>query len=282
MVSIMITPVNNLQLIPRTMSEEASPSPSTREVRSIAARQEDVSTDLSPGAIFLSGEGLNLSTSTAELTELSMSFGLEFTSSSVEHLSVAGYYSEETDSLNLSWHFTFQKEVKVGDHTKLRTFEADLSVSISQVDTRSVTPYVHKEDIMSLVRRLLDDIQELAADDNKILGGVVLDYEDFREIFALDDGKLAHNLMALINLTILLARLRQMLDGSKETVILHPERAKTEGLEVTESSMRLENVQLEIRAVTAADSTTGESAEVEPVGGALVPTAPAAEQLQDD
>lgn len=282
MVSAMITPANNLQWIPLTMSEEASPFPSTREAKSVNAGQDDVSADLSPWAIVLSEEGLDFNTSTAEMTELSMSFSLEFTSSSVERLSVSGYYSKETASLNLSWHLTFQKEVQVGDHTELRTFEADLSVSISQVDTRSVTPYVHKEDIMSLLRRLLADIQEIAADDDKILGGVVLDYEDFRELFALDNGKLAHNLMALINLTILLARLRQMLDGSEESVILHPKREKTEGLEVTESSMRLENVQLEIREVTATNSPTGESTEVEPVENASVPAAPAAEQLQDD
>ena len=280
MVSAMITPVNNLQLVPLTMSEEASPS--MREAMSVAANQDDVSADLSPWAILLSEEGLDFSTSTAEMTEVSTSFSLDFTTSSVERLSVAGYYSVESATLNLSWHLTFQKEVQIGDHTELRTFEADLSVSISQVDTRSVIPFVHKEDIMSLLRRLLDDIQEIAADDNKVLGGVVLDYEDFRELFALDDGKLAHNLMALINLTILLARLRQLLDGSEEMVILHPKREKTEGIEVAESSIRIENVQLEIREITVADSPAGESAESELAEDATAPAVPAAEQIRDD
>ncbi len=144
---------------------------------------------------------------------------------------------------------------------------------------------------MSLVRRLLRDIEETAADENKILGGVVLDYKDFRELFALDNGKLIHDLMALIELTVILARLRQKLEGNEEVVILAPEREETRGITVTETSMRMESFHLEIRAVTStlsaaentselpASTTTGEEVSPEPAAltgeGAVTDSPPA-------
>ncbi len=286
----MSTPVHNKQWspalqgpeVPRKLSRERVPSPA-------ASPEGAVSADLSPWAVLLSEEGLDFSASSVETLSGSMDFNLEFTSSSVERLSVSGYYSEETESLNLSWHLTFQKEVTVEGRTELRTFEADLQVSVSQVDRKTVTPYVRQEDIMSLVRRLLRDIEETASDENKVLGSVVLDYKDFREIFALDNGKLAHNLMALIELTVILARLRQRLVGDEEVVVLTPERKETRGVSVTETDMRMESFHLEIRDVTStlsaaentselpASTTTGEEVSPEPAaltGERAVPDRP--------
>ncbi|UCH62230.1 MAG: hypothetical protein JSU77_10540 [Fidelibacterota bacterium] len=257
----MIRPVHNKQLDPVLQGMEASPhllSPGKIPVQT-ADRGDAVSTDLSPGAVLLSEEGLDFGASSVETLSGNMDFNLEFTSSSVERLSVSGYYSEETGTLNLSWHFTFQKEVVVEGRAELRTFEADLQVSVSQVNHKTVTPYVRKEDIMSLVRRILRDIEETVADDDKVLGGVVLDYKDFRELFALENGKLIHDLMALIELTVILARLRQKLEGDEEVVILAPEREETRGISVTETSMRMESFHLEVRDVTIAPAAeTGE------------------------
>ncbi|MQY64531.1 MAG: hypothetical protein GH143_09585 [Calditrichaeota bacterium] len=259
----MITPVHNKQWGPVLPGMEASPHLiSPRKMPPPAAGREGaVSADLSPGAVLLSEEGLNFGASSAETLSGSMDFNLEFTSSSVERLSVSGYYSEETETLNLSWHFTFQKGVIVEGRTELRTFEANLQVSVSQVDRKTVTPYVRQEDIMSLVRRLLRDIEETAADEDKILGGVVLDYKDFRELFALDNGKLVHDLMALIELTVILARLRRKLEGDEEVVILAPEREETRGVIVTETSMIMESFHLEVREV-ATVSAAAEAGEL--------------------
>ena len=289
----MITPVHNLQWSSVLQGIEPPPHrPSQERVSTTAAnRGGDVSADLSPWAVLLSEEGLDFSASSLVTQSESMDFNLEFTSSSVERLSVSGYYSEETGSLNLSWRFTFQQEVSVEGGTKLRTFEADIQVNISQVNRKTVTPYVRKEDIMSLLRRLFRDIEKIAAEENKTLGGVVLDYKDFREIFALDNGKLAHDLMALIELTVILARLRRKLEGDEEVVILAPEREEIRGITVTETSMRMESFHLEVREVTTvfaiaeavelpASTTPGDEADLEtaaPTGEVVVPDSPPAQ-----
>ena len=189
--------------------------------------------------------------------------------------------------MNLSVHFTFRKEVAVEGHAELRTFKADLQISVSQVNRKTVTPYARKEDIMSLVRRLLRDIEETASDENKVLGGVILDYKDFRELFALDNGKLVHNLMALIELTVILARLRQRLEGDEKVVVLTPERKETRGVSVTETGMRMESFHLKVREVTAAEAgeplastIPGNEAGLElaaPTGEVIVPDSPPAQ-----
>ena len=263
MVSAMTTPVNNMHWGPILQGMEAPPRlPSREKVSAPAADREGaVSTDLSPWAVLLSEEGLDFSASSVETLSGNMDFNLEFTSGSVERLSVSGYYSEETETLELLWHFIFQKEVTVEGHTELRTFEAELQVSVSQVDRKTVTPYVRQEDILSLVRRLIRDIEETVADENKILGGVVLDYKDFRELFALDNGQLVHDLMALIELTVVLARLRQKLEGDEEVVVLAPEREESRGVTVTETSMSMESFHLEVRGVTT-PTTAAEAGEL--------------------
>ncbi len=288
----MITPVQNPQWSPALQGPEVPRKPSGERMPSpTASREGAVSADLSPWAILLSEEGLDFSASSVETLSGSMDFNLEFTSSSVERLSVSGYYSKETETLNLSLLFTFQKEMTVEGHTELRTFKADLQISVSQVNRKTVTPYVRKEDIMSLVRRLLRDIEETASGENKVLGGVILDYKDFRELFALDNGKLAHDLMALIELTVILARLRQRLEGDEEVVVLTPERKETRGVSVTETGMRMESFHLEVREVTTAfaiaeagelpaSTTPGDEADLEtaaPTGEVVVPDSPPAQ-----
>jgi hypothetical protein len=102
------------------------------------------------------------------------------------------------------------------------------------------------------VRRLLEDISEVMSDEDQSLAGVVLKLEDFNEILALDNGRLARRLVALIQLTILMARLEQLLEGEQdEKVILRPERGQIEGMMVEESFSEITEFQLEIRDITA-------------------------------
>ena len=105
---------------------------------------------------------------------------------------------------------------------------------------------------MALVRRLLNDIAKLAADDGELLGGVVIDRDDFLDIVAVDNGRLTNKLAALIQLTVMLARLKQLLDDeAPEVVILNPQRKAIRGLKVVEFEERLKSFQLVIRDITA-------------------------------
>jgi hypothetical protein len=260
---MMITPIQNnplLPLVPLSALPVRPPVPKAEkpnpedEIQAILA-------DISPIALLLSEEGLDFESSSITKDSTDMHFKLEFSSQSMERVSASGYYSEETKTLDLTWQVTFQREVEIDGGIQQRTYEAELRVHLSKVSSIDVSSYVQKEDILSMVRRLLENLNEIIADEDKALGGVVLDFADIHELFAIDDGKLAHDLMALIELTIMLSRLRHMLEGDEELVILNPEREETRGDKAHEVESVVESFQLEIRDVTAELSTTTDESE---------------------
>ena len=267
---MMITQVqtNPMQpLFPLSVLPERHPARPAEKL-SLSDEVQDISADISPIALLLSEEGLDFESSSIARDSSTTYFNLEFSSHSMERVSASGYYSEETRSLDITWRVTFQREVEVDGSTQQRTYEAEIRVHLSKAETTDVSAYVQKEDILSLVRRLLQNLNEIIADEDKALGGVVLDFADIQELFAIDDGRLVHDLMALIELTIMLSRLRHMLEGDEEVVFLAPEREETRGVIVHEVESVVESFRLEIRDVTAELSTSAvgtEPADMPPV-----------------
>ena len=249
----MISPVNSFPSNPLSLEMVALlPHLSRGRGETVpSSREPNVSTDLTPVAVRLSEENLDFARSSVTTTSTELEFNLEFTSSSLERLSATGYYAEESQSLSLSLRYTFQREVTVEGRTQVRTFEASLDIQVSRLQVTAASPFARKEDIMALVRRLINDISQVAADDGKLLGGVVIDRQDFLDLVAVDNGRLANKLEALIQLTVMLARLKQLLDDeATEVVILNPQREETRGWEVVEFEQRLESFQLVIRDIT--------------------------------
>lgn len=276
---MIITPVQNNPWQPLVPLSKLPTRPPARSMKGSAPTNEtqDVSADLSPIALLLSEEGLDFESSSITKDAVNTHFNLEFTSHSTEHLSASGYYSEESKTLDLTWHMTFQREVEINGSTQTRTYEAELRVHLSKASTNKVSSYVQKEDILSMVRRLLQNLNEIIADEDQALGGVLLEFADIHELFAIDDGRLAHDLMALIELTIMLSRLRHMLEGDEELVFLAPERGETRGVTAHEVESVVESFQLEIRDVTAELSTTAvpsESAATQPLESEESPASP--------
>jgi hypothetical protein len=260
---MMIAPIQNnplLPLVPLSVLPARTPI-RTPEKPNPADEMQAISADISPIALLLSEEGLDFESSSITKESTNIHFNLEFSSQSMERVSASGYYSEETRNLDLTWHITFQREVEIDGSIQQRTYEAELQVRLSEASSIDVATFTQKEDILSVVRRLLQNLNEIIADEDKVLGGVILEFADIQELFAIDDGRLAHNLMALIELTIMLSRLRHMLEGDEEIVFLTPEREETRGVTAHEVESVVESFQLEIRDVTAELSTKAVSSE---------------------
>lgn len=213
--------------------------------------QQDTA-DISPQAMLSSIAGLDFDNSNVEYLESRLDFDLEFKSSAFERLSASGYYAEERRELNLSLNFMFQKEVDVDGQTQTRLFEANLSFSASNVKTFSISPFEKKEDVMELVRRVIKSLSMVSQEDDQILGGVLIDPEDFTEIAAIDNGELAQALYSLIQSIMLYTNIMKEMkeDQGSELVVLCPERRKYFGLEMQENSHEIKNLHLEIKDIT--------------------------------
>ncbi len=252
----MTIPINSFQWLPAPFRMGALSNSLTRwdATAELAGRQstEEVTAELSPLPNYLYRQGLDFARSRVSSSASSVEFDLNYSVSSSEQLTARGYYTEQSQTLEISFSFTFQQEVSGEDGVEVRTFEGELHLTLEQVERRSITPYVDQEDILTFLRRLLQDIAELAADDEQHLGGVVLTQEDFLEMVKLDNGRLVTKLMALIQMTVTQAQMKRLMDGGGDLTILTPQREESAGVTTLSYSEQVRQFSLTIRAITAA------------------------------
>lgn len=262
----MTIPINSFQWLPAPFRMGALSNPLTRwdATAELAGRQltDEVTAELSPLPNYLYRQGLDFSRSRVSSSEGSVEFDLHYSVSSSEQLTARGYYAEQSQTLELSFSFTFQQEVSGEAGVEVRRFEGQLQLTLNQVERRSITPYVDQEDILTFLRSLLQEISELAADGTRSLGGVVLAQEDFLEMVKLDNGRLVTKLMALIQMTVTQAQMKRLLDGGGDLTILAPQREKTAGTTAYSYSEQVRQFSLTIREITAA--TEPESGNAKP------------------
>ncbi|MCK5146763.1 hypothetical protein KAR48_08395 [bacterium] len=210
------------------VSERSGSKPAPDTKRSDSAQ-------FSPFGSILAKTGLNTVGSTIKRESSSFSFNLNFQSSSLLHLNASGLYAEESQTLEMSLSFAFQKEVLVDGQYLMKSFQAEMSLSVSNFESISIAPFSRKENIMDMVQRLVTDIWKTQADPDKELAGIILDKEDFFDLAGIEDGKFLKALAALVQSIYFSARLLEQINGDKDTqkVLLHPQRIKEEGIEIT-------------------------------------------------
>ncbi len=254
----MSIPVNSFQWFPAQFRVGAWPDRHPMRVSPTApvdtAQTEPVTSDLSPLTFYLHQQGLDPATSGTSVSRTTTEFELHYSAKSTERLTARGYYSEEAQTLEVNFTFTFQREVSGEGGIEIKTYEGELTITLVQVERHSLSTHVEQEDIMTFLRRLLSEIAELAADDERMLGGVVLSGEDFLEMVKLDDGRLVTKLMALIQMTVTQAQMKRMLDGGGELVILAPSRKEESALAAYSYLKQIQRFNLTLREVTSETS----------------------------
>lgn len=200
----------------------------------------------------LSRSGLNKDRSSVSRFDSRMEFHLEYESHKAEYLTADGYYSSERQELSLSLNFAWEEQHIVDGRIETRSFEFNLSLKAESVKTTSVQPFQKKEDIMHFVRRLLNDLRKIHQSDDKKLAGVHLDHEDFKELSAIDNGRLLKEVMAMVQMMIMHAQLKDAMEKEeKSPITLYPEREKFEGVIEESKEMSLSDFQLEYREIKA-------------------------------
>ena len=214
--------------------------------------------DIADPSALLSRTGLNVSESSAVRCASGLNFRLAFEAESFSRLSAQGYFSFERKEIHLSLR-GFVEEAVEGGENQMHLVEYQLSCSILRAESISISKFEKKENIMHLVRRLLCDLADVACDDDKKLAGVILDFEDFRELSAVDDGRLLGKVEALIQMIIVSARMMEIMKGSKdqEDVVLYPKRIKIGGTVTEKTGLTFTDFHMEIR--NAADRTASSS-----------------------
>ena len=245
-----------------------------RQAEAPGPAEPGVLAEMSPMAVWLWESGLDPEHVDALVALERQDFQLEVASSDTERLTAAGHFSERTQTLNIAWNYSFQQAVFTKGQARLRTFEAKLNISVFRVSRKTASPFLRKEDIMSLVRGLMDKLRSLMMDDGTGQGSVVLSRQDLQALMARDHGRLVVHLLELIDLTIMLARLKQLLEGGKPAGSQADEQEGSVTSAVNEQNTYLKKVAVEVRDVTlslpASEEEEPARGEMQLAGGRLV------------
>jgi hypothetical protein len=178
--------------------------------------------------------GLDASSTIQGAENASLQFNLNYTASAQETFSANGYYAKQEQSLDVTFNYRFQRTVVVDGKEQLKTFEMKFSLHADKMEESVVEPFQDKEDVISFIRRLADDLMDKAADKKEKLIGVILDKKDLAEILGLEEGRIAKLIFSLIASVLMLEEIRHAGDKKDEVenVLLRAVREESNGFKL--------------------------------------------------
>jgi hypothetical protein len=240
------------------------PPPDTADAGPCAPPAIEDEVSLSPAARRLNRDAAAIPSTRYASTSLDFQF--EFHTQDHLSLTVQGAYSAKTTALQMSLTFRYQEAVTIDGRTELHWFEATLNVRAEQLERSSITRTTKKEDILDVIQRLVKHIREARDAKNTRLGGVVLEFEDFRDLALVDNGRTANMLVALIGLVINHTHFLKQMDEDEPItdVILHPHRKQQHQVKVESSLSAFQEINLTITDLTAQESTQKDTVQTAP------------------
>jgi hypothetical protein len=197
----------------------------------------------------LSRTGLDADRSFLVQTESRIDFQLAYIRGAFQTATASGWYSEEQNVMHASMSLEFQQTVVTDEGMESRIFELKIEFTAVEFKSISMTSFEEKEDILDLVRRLIEALRDVVKDDEKILSGVIFDFDDYRDVVNVDEGRLLKTLESLVRMIVLYTRLLAAIKGEKDTesVVLHPERRSTSGVLIEEKELNGMNFKITVR-----------------------------------
>lgn len=167
--------------------------------------------------------GLDLENSSRWYHGEQLQFDFQYTDSQIQNIHATGF--QELTASKYEFHLSFEVEESLitENSASARTLKFDLSFSMEQFQFRQINLYEQKEDINHYLYRLARTIAKYASDSKKEISELILDLEDAKELFAIDNGKIMKDLLAAIGIVYIT---NQMLDKDKEDVTLYVPREK--------------------------------------------------------
>jgi len=246
----MITPVQSQisELRPNLLSDRLSENARKKPAQKLQTDQYQPS-ELAQS---WSRSGLSPDSSIHITEEKQLDFTLNYTVSREEQLSASGYYSKESQTLDVNLQYRFQRKVIIDGKEQLKSFELNLSIHADRSKESSVEPYSEKEDIIGFIRRLANDLIDTAADKKQKLIGVILDKKDVAEILGLEKGRIAKLIFSLISSVLMLEEIRHAGDKEDEVenVMLRAVRQESSGLKLEHSKNTSFSMSLSIREIS--------------------------------
>lgn len=210
-----------------------------------------IEAEVSPIAVLLSEEGLEFNRSTVSSSVEHLSFNLTFSNKQSEKLTAQGRFDRITRDLDLQLQYTFHGVDKNSRPPVRKSFTVQIRISMTEVRNKAFSPFVKKEDILSMVRRVLGELQAVTGRAGATFTGATFKSKDLEALYNVDNGKLARALEELIHLIMLMARLKELNDSDNADVVLRPgyNEVSVSGAEVTEDREKISSLQISVQEI---------------------------------
>lgn len=209
----------------------------------------------------LSESGLDLEKSRFIKTSQMLSFDLTYRETSVQQLSLQGYYNFHSESLAVDFSFASALSIKdpaTGEERQEMfrfNFHLEAQHSISHSGSRSI----QKEDILQFAKKLVAKIAKLQSE-GKEIDGLALDSEDLKELGAVDHGRLLKSIKAIIDVLRTISFLQKR---DAEHVWVDMDRQK--GMVATQEKQEQESLSFSLTVERVVQDSSTESTTVEDV-----------------
>lgn len=220
-----------------------------QKVRSIEIKKELL--EIRSDEKKISKDSLNLKNidpenSTVSFSHDQINFNLVFNAFAQVQLNANGFVKREEKSIEVSFEYSFQREVIEDGKSCIKNFMLDLKMKANFEETISVERKIEKEDILKFIQRIVNEIFDTFNDESKSLRAVLIDEDDLKEITRAGKGDLTRLLQSLLGTVFSFMKYKELSDKSnpKVGVILHAEQEKHQAKEYTIT--KLESFSIEI------------------------------------
>ncbi len=191
----------------------------------------------------LSESGLDLEKSRFVQSSQLLSFDLTYQESSIQQLSLQGYYDFHSQLLTADFSFVSALAIKDPETGQERQelFRFSFHLEAQHAVCRSGSSGEQKEDILLFARKLVTKIARLYSE-GKEIDGLALDSEDLKELGAVNDGRLLKSIMAIIDVMRTISLLRKR-EGEHVWVSLDREKSMVS----TKSEQEQENLDFSLK-----------------------------------
>lgn len=199
----------------------------------------------------ISKDSINLKDVDSENSTISFSnnqinFNLVFNAFNQIQLNADGFVKREEKSIEVYFHYSFQREVVENGKTCIKNFILDLKMKASFKETISVEKKFEKEDILKFIQRIVTDIFETFNDKSKSLRAVSINEDNLKKITRAGKSDLTSLVQSLLGTVFSFIKYKELSDKNnpKVGVIIHGGQKKHQVKEYTIT--KLESFSLEI------------------------------------
>lgn len=216
---------------------------------------------------FLSQSKLDFHNSDVAYSSDELKFSLAFREDGELRVNANGVYAKRSQSLSVSVEATFDRVFQTDQGTEVRTFRMRLDMRAEQIDERSVRKMHWKEDVVSFFKRVIEDILDVAKNDDYNLAGISLKKEDLQELLAMsEEDEIGKVMVQLLSMALALAKLKAVTNDNEdaEEVTLSPRREEADYIEDETKREKIVDFSMSIEEVSArivendADAIEGE------------------------